>query len=126
MNTILLIILLLIAVPVIAILEYRSDKKKFEKELEEDRKWLAEEMKKPKSRVYFVTLDRKGLFSKHSDPQLVMGYSSNTRFTSERVASIKLEHFYEQGFFIDENMITYPTCYIKKAEVNEEAEHGVG
>lgn len=104
----------------IVVLACKSDSLKYDKMQKDDEQWLANEMKKPKWRIEFITSDGKHHYSKEADPyNSLAGSEWNFRHTSKYLASRWLEGAYSRGYFVDGDNTTYPTCNITSAQISE-------
>lgn len=109
---------LIISVPILFIMEVRSDHRKTVVQVEKDNASLAEEMQKPMSIIVFTTLDDVVHHTSAYNPYFTLPGSRWALLTTSKSAANKgLTLSYERGYFMDESCNTFPTCNIKSAKV---------
>ena len=94
----------------------KKDKLQAAAEKIENDAWLKEQMALPKYQVIFET--DSGI--KHSlacGPRFVGWVGYWKRYTSRDQAESVQQGFYQQGYFVDTNETTYPTCNVRNSRV---------
>lgn len=99
----------------------RYDQKKWNKIEQEDKKWLEEENKKPKSYIQFTIQGGVVRVSEEFNPSLDRYFDEYViKRTSEDIAALALKKMYKRGYFTDKEGLTYPSCNVKHAFVTTE------
>ena len=111
-----------IGLPIWAVITgIREDKRKLAEHLAKRDKFLQEEDAKPRCNVTFMTNDGEIHRTNSLEPEAVDYFMNGyILVASESAASSMLGRFYKLGRFIDSRGMTYPTCNVLKAWVEED------
>lgn len=100
------------------IVSSKADKKAWEEREAKDLQWEKDENEKPKSYIYFITIDNAEKRTKDFEPyQDIPGFQWNYHVTSKGSAQEHLRACYKRNYFVDDAGVSYPTCNIKRAAI---------